>query len=363
MATKETFRILVINPGSTSTKIAVFENESSVWGTNIFHSEEQLAAFDRIIDEHGFREEVIEEQVREAGYELDSFDAVVGRGGLLYPIPGGTYLVTERLKQDLLNEVQGSHASNLGALISDKIASHCDCSAFIVDPVVIDELQPLARYSGMPELPRKSIFHALNQKAAARRAARELGKHYSELRLIVVHLGGGITVGAHCYGRVIDVNNGLDGDGPFTPERTGGLPSGDLAKLCFSGQYTLAEIKKKIKGRGGVVAYLGTNDMREVEDRVARGDEKWAEVYEAMAYQIAKEIGALSAVLEGDVDAIVLTGGIAYDKSFVEWIRKRVSFIANVLVYPGEMEMEALAEGALRVLMGQEDAAEYRPGG
>ncbi|MBN1434142.1 butyrate kinase [Candidatus Fermentibacterales bacterium] len=357
----QTHRLLVINPGSTSTKIAVFEEAESVWSTNIFHSSEDLAPFERIIDQYSFREEVIAGEVQRAGFELGSFSAVVGRGGLVYPIPGGTYLVTERLKRDLLDEVQGSHASNLGALIADRFAEHAGCPAYIVDPVVVDEMEPLARYSGSPVIQRRSIFHALNQKAAARRAAEDLGASYDEINLIVVHLGGGISVGAHCQGKVIDVNNALDGEGPFTPERSGGLPSGDLARLCFSGRYTLDEVKKLIKGRGGIVAYLGTNDMREVEKKVSEGDARWAEVYEAMAYQIAKEIGCLAAVLEGNVDAIVLTGGIAYDRMFVEWIRRRVAFIADVLVYPGEMEMEALARGALRVLAGREEARSYDP--
>lgn len=356
-------RVLVINPGSTSTKIAVFENETSSWSMNLSHSERKLADFPRIIDQYDFREEVIADQVQKAGYGLSSFDAVVGRGGLIYPTPGGTYLVTERLKQDLLAEVQGSHASNLGALIADKFASHAGCPAYIVDPVVVDEMEPLARYSGMPVIRRRSIFHALNQKAAARRAAEELGSPYDELRLIVVHLGGGISVGAHCLGRVIDVNNALDGDGPFSPERSGGVPIGDLVRLCFGGEYDRAEIGRFIKGKGGIVGYLGTNDMREVERRVEAGDAEAAEAYEAMAYQVSKEIGALAAAMEGRVDAVVLTGGIAYDRNFVEWIRRRVSFMAPVMVYPGEMEMEALAKGAFRVLAGTEQARIYEPPG
>lgn len=356
------FRILVINPGSTSTKIAVYENEAEIWNTNITHNEEEIAEFNRIIDQYDFREKVIEEEVKNSGgFDLSSFHAIVGRGGLVYPIPGGTYLVTDRLKKDLLAEVQGDHASNLGALIADKLAKHAGCRAYIVDPVVVDEMEPLARYSGMPEIRRRSIFHALNQKAAARKAAKDLGRKYEECSLIVVHLGGGISVGAHRDGRVVDVNNALDGDGPFTPERSGGIPAGDLVRLCFSGKYTIDEIRKKIKGRGGIVAYLGTNDMRQIESRVQNGDKKAAEIYKAMAYQISKEIGSLAAVLGGKVDGIVLAGGIAYDKTFVEWIRNRVSFIADVFVYPGEMEMQALSLGALRVLRNEEDAQEYSP--
>jgi butyrate kinase len=230
-----------------------------------------------------------------------------------------------------------------------------------VDPVVVDELNDIARYSGHPELPRRSILHALNQKAVARKAAEDLGRDYHDLNLIVVHLGGGISVGAHSRGRIIDVNNTLNGDGPFTPERSGGLPVGDLVELCFSGRKTHAEIKRMIKGSGGIVAYLGTNDMLTVEREIEKGNREYEAVYEAMAYQVAKEIGGLSAVLEGDVDAIVITGGIAYDRNFVEWIRRRVGFIADVMVYPGEREMEALALGALRVLRGNEEAREYCP--
>nr|WP_250160247.1 butyrate kinase [Caloranaerobacter azorensis] len=290
---------------------------------------------------------------------LTKLSAVVGRGGLLKPIAGGTYKVNERMLEDLKVGVLGEHASNLGGILAHEIASQLNIPAFIVDPVVVDEMEDVARISGMPELERKSIFHALNQKAVARRAAKELGKAYNEVNLIVAHLGGGISVGAHKNGRVIDVNNALDGEGPFSPERTGGLPVGDLVKLCFSGKYTLAEMKKKIKGNGGLVAYLGTNDAREVVKMIENGDKKAELVYKAMAYQVAKEIGSLAAVLEGKVDGIILTGGIAYDKRFTKWIIDRVSFISKVFVYPGEDEMIALAEGGLRVLRGEEEAKVY----
>jgi len=357
----EAKRILVINPGSTSTKISLFEDDSEVWSEKLSHSREELEPFEKIIDQYAFREGVIRDRLEESGYAISSLDAVVGRGGLLYPVKGGTFRVTELLKEHLRRGVQGEHVSNLGALIADELASEAGCPAFIVDPVVVDELEPLARYSGHPEIARRSIFHALNQRAVARKAAGELGGDYGEMNLIVVHLGGGISVGCHRRGRVIDVNNALNGEGPFTPERSGGLPVGDLAKICFSGGKTETEVKKMIKGRGGIVAYLGTNDMREVEDRAADGDETALETYQAMAYQISKEIGALAAVLAGEVDAIVLTGGIAYDRRFVGWIRERVGFLADVLVYPGEMEMEALALGGLRVLQGREEAREYQP--
>ena len=354
-------RILAINPGSTSTKISLFEDESEVWSAKLSHSREELAPYEKIIDQYAFREGVIRDKLEESGYPISSLSAVVGRGGLLYPVSGGTFAVTDQMKQHVRQGVQGEHVSNLGALIADELASEAGCPAYIVDPVVVDEMEALARYTGHPELSRRSIFHALNQKAAARKAAEELGRSYGDLNLIVVHLGGGISVGCHCRGRVIDVNNALNGDGPFTPERSGGLPVGDLAAICYSGTRTHAEVKKMIKGQGGIVAYLGTNDMREVEDRAGKGDAEALEVYQAMAYQISKEVGGLAAVLAGDVDAVVLTGGIAYDKRFVGWIEERVGFLARVLVYPGEMEMEALALGALRVLRGLEEAQIYEP--
>lgn len=355
----EIFRILVINPGSTSTKISVFDGEKEVWTSKLKHSAEELAPFEKIIDQYDFRENVILRELEKAGYEIGSFTAIVGRGGLVMPLEGGTYEVNEKLLDDLRAEVQGDHVSNLGALIAEQLAGEAGCRAFIVDPVVVDEMESPARFSGHPALSRRSIFHALNQKAVARKACEELGKDYFQANLIVVHLGGGISVGAHCRGRVIDVNNALNGDGPFTPERSGGLPSADLAALCFSGDYTHDQVKKMIKGEGGVVAYLGTNDMLEVEQSVGNGNLEYREVYYAMAYQIAKEIGSLAAVLKGDVDAIVISGGIAYDKMFIGWITERVEFISEVKVYPGEMEMEALAYGGLRVLMGVEEAKTY----
>lgn len=355
------YRILAINPGSTSTKISVFQGEKEVWSTKLTHSSDELADFDQIFDQYDFRKDVIEDELEKAGYEIESFDAIVGRGGVLYPVEGGTYEVTGNLLEDLRAGVQGEHVSNLGAPIANELAHEAHCPAFIVDPVVVDELNPLARFSGHPDLPRRSIFHALNQKAVARKASADINKTYSDANLIVVHLGGGISVGAHKDGRVIDVNNALNGDGPFTPERSGGLPVGDLAALCFSGKRTLPEVKKMIKGAGGIVAYLGTNDMRYVEEEIKNGNDEYALIYEAMAYQVSKEIGAMAAVLEGNVDAIILTGGIAYDKNFVQMIRSHTEFIAEILVYPGEMEMEALALGGLRVLKKEENAKVYNP--
>lgn len=354
-----TYRILAINPGSTSTKIAIYENEKCLFETTLRHSSEEINQFEHIIDQYEFRKTVILNVLNEKEINLTKLDAVVGRGGLLKPIQGGTYTVNIPMIEDLKRGILGEHASNLGGIIAFEIASKLNLPSFIVDPVVVDEMEDIARISGMPEISRISIFHALNQKAVARRAAREMKKNYSEINLVVAHLGGGISVGAHKQGRVIDVNNALDGEGPFSPERSGGLPVGDFAKLCFSGKYSHNEIKKKIKGNGGLVAYLGTNDAREVSSRVKQGDQQAELVYKAMAYQVAKEIGSCAAALKGDVDGIVLTGGIAYDREFTKWIEERVAFIAPVILYPGEDEMAALSEGALRILSGEEEAHCY----
>ncbi len=356
----EIFRILAVNPGSTSTKIAIYDNEKPVLETTLRHPTEEINKYEKIYDQYEFRKNVILDTLNEKGINLTKLNAVVGRGGLLKPISGGTYNVNEKMIEDLKVGVLGEHASNLGGILAYEIASNLNIPSFIVDPVVVDEMNDVARVSGMPEIKRKSIFHALNQKAVARRAAKEKGKRYEDMNIIVAHLGGGISVGAHEKGRVIDVNNALDGEGPFSPERAGGLPVGDLAKLCFSGKYTHGEIKKKIKGKGGLVAYLGTNDGREVVKMIEKGDKKAELVYKAMAYQVSKEIGSCAAVLKGKVNAIVITGGIAYDDMFVGWIKERVGFITEVLVYPGEDEMIALAEGGLRVLRGEEKAKEYK---
>ncbi len=355
-------RILAINPGSTSTKISVFDDHKDVFTKNIKHTVEELAGFKKIIDQYDFRKAIIVKELGLAGVELNSINVVVGRGGLIKPISGGVYNVNEAMIRDLHAEVMGSHPCNLGGILASEIAKEIgqNIASYIVDPVVVDELEPVARLSGMPELPRKSIFHALNQKAVARRYAREHGVKYEDLNLIIAHLGGGVTVGAHRKGRVIDVNNGLDGEGPFSPERSGGIPSGDLAKFCFSGKYTLDEIKKKIVGQGGLVAYLGTNSAYDVEMRVIAGDKEAESVYRAMAYQISKDIGAMATVLDGHVDGILLTGGVAYDKMFCKWIEEKVKFIAPVKVYPGEDEMQALAEGVYYALKGEMEIKEYK---
>ncbi|GAB4117358.1 MAG: butyrate kinase [Candidatus Caldatribacteriota bacterium] len=348
------YKILVINPGSTSTKIALFTNDNLLFEKKIQHSTEELSVFSTINDQFEFRRKIILNFLKEKKISLANLDAIVGRGGLLRPIPSGTYRVNNRMIEDLKNSKRGEHASNLGGLLAYSIAEELSIPAYIVDPVVIDEMKPIARISGMPEIPRISILHALNQKAVARKAAKDLGKKYEKINLIVAHLGGGISVGIHSRGKVIDVNNALNGEGPFAPERSGGLPVGALVELCFSGKFSQEEIMKKIVGKGGLVAYLNTNDIREVIRRIEQGDKYAKLILEAMAYQVAKEIGAGATVLKGQIDAIVLTGGIAYNSEFIELIKDRISFLSLVMVYPGEEEMTALCEGALRVLRGEE---------
>ena len=351
--------LLVINPGSTSTKISIFFGEDEIFTVNIEHKVEELSRFNKASDQDLYRMELILACLKEKKISAAGVKAIVGRGGLLKPIEGGTYRVNQQMVADLRQGVQGDHPSNRGGLIAYAIAKNLGCEAFIVDPVVVDELQDLARLSGMPLIKRRSIFHALNQKAVARQAAKSLGKTYREVNLVVVHLGGGISVGAHQKGRVIDVNNALDGDGPFSPERSGGVPVGDLVKTCFSGEYTYADMKKLIKGHGGVVGYLGTNNMRLVEEEVKKGNKEYQVIFEGIAYQVSKEIGACCTVLMGQVDAICLTGGLANSEMMTGLIKDRVKWIARVLIYPGEEEMKALALGALRVLRGEEEALEY----
>lgn len=356
-----TLVILSINPGSTSTKVALYKDLHEDLTVTIRHSVSELRNFDRIFDQYEFRKQVILKFLEDANVELKSINAVVGRGGLVRPIPSGVYRINQKMLDDLRNEINGEHASNLGAILAYEIAKAIGPSipSFIVDPVVVDEFEEIARISGHPELPRLSIFHALNQKAVARRYARDHAKKYEELKLIVVHLGGGITVGVHKNGRVIDVNNGLDGEGPFSPERSGTLPAGQLARLCFSGKYTYPEIRKMITGNGGLVAFLGTNNAMEVEEKIACGDTFAELIYSAMAYQIAKEIGAASTVLKGDVDAILITGGLANSPMLVKWVQERVYFIAPIHIYPGENEMLALTEGVYYALRDEIPIREY----
>jgi butyrate kinase len=352
--------ILAINPGSTSTKFSLFEEEKLLFEKTLRHSSEELKLFDKITDQFHFRKDLIMNELSARKIDLGKIAAVVGRGGLVKPIESGIYKVNQKMKDDLTTGVMGQHASNLGGLIADDIAaSLCCASAFIVDPVVVDELQPVARLSGHPEIKRISIFHALNQKAVSRIYAGSKGKNYEELNLIVAHMGGGISVGAHKKGKVVDVNNALDGDGPFSPERSGSLPAGPLADLCFSGRFSRTEIKAMLTGKGGMMAYLGTNNFIEVCKMANNGDEKAILISNAAAYQVGKEIGAMAAVLDGKVDAIILTGGMAHEESFIDRIRAMVIFIAEVVVYPGEDELKALAYNGLLALDGLIEIRNY----
>ncbi len=341
--------ILVINPGSTSTKVGIFNGIELVLEQNLHHSNEELAPFDAIIEQIAFRTALIKKFIIDNKYTLTDFSVIMARGGMIKPLKAGIYQVNEVMIHDL-KTTSKQHASNLAGLIANDLVQGLDIKAFIADPVVVDELADEARYTGHPLFPKASIFHALNQKSVAKRFAKEKGKKYEELNLIVAHLGGGVSVGAHKKGRVIDVNQALDGDGPFSPERSGNLPMGDVIKLAYSGTYSEKELHSMIVGKGGVSAYLNTNDMRVVEDLIANGDKKALAVLTAMAYQIAKEIGALSVVLEGDVDGIVLTGGVAYTKYLTNYIAHKTNFIAETTVYPGEDELLALAQNGVAVL-------------
>lgn len=350
---------LIINPGSTSTKIGVFEDETLLFEETLRHSTEEIAQYASIVDQKDFRKEIIVNLLNEKNFDINSLNMVVGRGGMLKPIPGGTYAVTDDLLEDLKIGKQGQHASNLGGILAREIGDSIGVPSFIVDPVVVDEMMPIARYSGVPELPRTSVFHALNQKAVAKRYANETGKAYTDLNLIVVHMGGGVSVGAHKNGRVIDIFNALDGDGAFSPERAGSVPSGALVKMCFSGKYTEKEVYKKLVGNGGFNAYMGTNDMRDVEKAVLAGDKNAEEIRDAFILQVAKDMGSMACVLEGKVDQIIVTGGIAYDKGVVAGLKERAEWIAPFTVYPGEDELLALVQGGLRVINGVEEAMEY----
>ncbi|MGL5084308.1 MAG: butyrate kinase [Clostridium sp.] len=352
--------LLIINPGSTSTKIGIYQDEKEVFVKTLRHSSEEIGRYETVYDQFEFRKDIILEVLKNENIDINSLDAIVGRGGMLKPIEGGTYAVNEKLLEDLKFGVQGQHASNLGGIISNEIAKELKVPAFIVDPVVVDELQDVARFSGAVEMPRVSKFHALNQKAVAKRYAKECNTSYDDLNLIVVHLGGGVSVGAHRNGKVVDVNNALDGEGAFSPERAGTLPAGKLVELCFSGKYSEKEMYSKIVGKGGFVAYLNTNDARELEDWVGEGREDAIEIYNAFVYQVAKQIGEMATVLEGKVNQIIVTGGIAYWKDLIVQLNKKTGFIAPITVYPGEDELLALAQGAIRALTGEEQAKEYK---
>ena len=350
--------ILAINPGSTSTKIAIYNDETCLFDKTVRHDLDKLNQFDTLSEQYPFRRQMILDALTEAGFAIGDFAAIVGRGGLLKPISGGTYRVNEALLADAKRGVLGQHASNLGGVLAYELATPVGLPAFIVDPVVVDEMEDIARISGHPLLPRRSIFHALNQKATARKYAKESGRAYEDLTVIVAHLGGGVSVGLHHQGRVVDVNNALDGEGPFSPERSGALPTGALVDLCFSGEYSQKEVRQMLLGKGGFVAYFQTNDLQALCDQMDT-DPKVKLHIDAMAYQTAKEICALSAVVCGKLDGILLTGGICYSDYIVEQIKQRVSFLGTVHTYPGENEMEALALGALRVMRGEYEARLY----
>ena len=353
------YKLLIMNLGSTSTKVSVYEDYQEVARESLHHSQDQLNQYPSPLDQKDFRKEAILKFLEDREYDLKDFSCIVARGGCCKPIEGGIYRITEDMLEDIASEQYGLHISSTGCFIAYELGKEYDLPVITADTVKTDEFFPLARYSGLPELPRTSTLHALNQKATARRYAAAVGRPYNELNVIVAHLGGGISVGAHCRGSVIDSNNGLDGDGPFSPERAGVLPVGALIDMCYSGEFTHKEMRKKINGKGGLMAYLGTNSGLEVQERIDHGDEQAREVYEAMAYQVSREIGAAAATLKGDVNAILLTGSLAYSKLLTDWIKDRVQFIAPVVLYPGENEMLALAESGMRWLMGEEQLKTY----
>ncbi len=351
-------RILVINTGASSTKVALYEDDREVWRETVRHDYAHLRNLKDIKEHLRFREEVIEEILRRRGVKGEDIDAIAVIGGLLKPLKSGTYIVDEGMVIDLYESKRGFHASNLAGIIGYNLAKRWGIRAYTVDPVSVDEMDTLARYSGHPDLPRYSLSHALNTKAVAKRWARDNGRRYEDSRLVVIHLGSGITVSAHKDGRMVDITNSME-EGPFSVERTGTLPVMSLVKLCFSGRYSLEEMKRMIFGEGGIYAYLGEKDFRKVMERVRSGDRRAKEVVDAMLYQIAKDAGGMAAVLSGDVDGIIITGGMAYEDYVVEELKRRLSFIAPIYVYPGEDEMRALAEGVVRVMKGEEEALSY----
>ena len=352
------FKILVINPGSTSTKVALFENETSVFEEKISHSNEQLKQFSTLWDQFELRKEAVQAFLEKNCIAFSQLSAVVGRGGLIKSIPGGTYLINDAMIADAKNGLQGEHAANLGCAIANSIADQAGVSAYVVDPISVDEFEPLARYSGHPLIERRSLSHTLNIHAVGRMAAEKLGVNYEQSNFIIAHLGGGISICPLKKGRIVDVND-ASAAGPFSPERTGDLPLQQFIKLCFSGKYNQNQMKKLVMGEGGLTAYLKTNSAEEIERRIEAGERQVKEIYQAMAYQVAKEIGAMSTVVNGDIRAIIISGGLANSKMLIDWISERVKFIAEVLVMPGEFEMEALAKGILRILQGIEEAKTY----
>lgn len=353
------FDVLTINPGSTSTKLAVYQGDKVLFEETVRHTMQEFADFNNVQEQFDFRWQVLRRVIDAFGYDVNNLDAVVGRGGLLRPVAGGTYMVTEKMLADLKTNKYGEHASNLGAMLAKRLADTLDIPSFIVDPVVVDEMQLIARFSGNELIARKSIFHALNHKAAGRKIAKKLGSDYEKLNFVIAHLGGGISVAAHRQGKAVDVNNALDGDGPFSPERSGSLPMNDFLEACFSGKWNKRELHDLIIGRGGMISYLGTNSMLEVEAKVKAGDEKAIQAFDAMAYQVSKEIGACSTVLHGKIDAIILTGGLARSDLFTSKIIEQTNWIASVIIEPGEDELEALNSGVQRVLAGLEKEKLY----
>jgi butyrate kinase len=353
------FRILVINPGSTSTKLALYEDQIPVWTECIGYSSEDLAQYSRVLDQFPRREEDVYLLLKGKSLDVKTLSGIAARGGPFKPLESGAYRITSQVIEDIQNgNVQADHVSNLAALIAYDLAEQSNIPAFFVDPVCVDEMEPLARFSGIPDIERKSLLHALNVKAVARKVSGKLGKPLDSLNLVVAHLGGGITICPIRNGRIIDVNNANE-EGPFSPERSGSLPVSSFLKLCFSQKYSQSELKRRIVGQGGLSSYLKTNDLLEVEQSIQNGDMKATTVLEAMAYQIAKEIGAMSTVLRGNVDSIAITGGGAHCKPLTDWITERVQFIAPIHLFPGEFEMEALAQGVARVLAGEEEAKIY----
>ncbi|MDR2040575.1 MAG: butyrate kinase [Bacteroidales bacterium] len=353
--------ILVINPGSTSTKIAVYNKDEVVFQETIRHSAEEIGRYPTIADQLPFRKKIIMEELEKSGINLSQLQVIIGRGGLIKPVKSGIYRINDAMKKDMVPGFQGQHASNLGGLIADEIAKECPqkVDAYIADPVVVDELQPCARIAGHPLFERRSVFHALNQKSIARIYAQSVHRSYQEMNLIIAHLGGGVSVAAHYQGSVIDVNQALDGEGPFSPERSGTLPTKQLVDLCFSGQYTHREVSGMLNGKGGMVAYCQSNNVQDLVDKAQSGDEYTRLILDAFCYQVAKDIGAMSVVLKGKTDQIILTGGIAFNHWITDQITAYVSFIAPITIYPGEDEMAALAMNAQLVISGELIPGEY----
>lgn len=346
------YKVLVINLGSTSSKIAYYEDKECKLKETIEHPAEELAQFGKILEQYDYREAAVKAFMAQHGIDGKNLDAIASRGGHTHPIEGGTYIVNDAMVAEIKTGNFGRHACDLGVFIAKHLSEKFGIVPTVTDPPVTDEFQKLARYSGLPELPRKSSFHALNQRAAAEKYAEDAGKAYEDMNLIVVHMGGGISVAAHKHGKMVDANNALDGDGPFSTNRTGTLPVGALVKLCFSGKYTEAEVKKMLNGKGGTMAYISENDLRAIQKEAFAGNEAYKDCMDAMLYQTCKEIGSEASVLEGQVDAIVLTGGMVYADYVVDFIKLHCGYIAPINVYPGEYEMEALAKGAISVLDG-----------